>query len=433
MIYKESNQLELKEKYTNSFLKTVSAFSNEREGKVIFGIRDDGSIVGVDNSEDTRLSIENSINDAIHPTPNFRLITEKVEDKEIVVLYVFKGTDGPYFYKGQAYQRSDTASKPADIWQLKRWILESSNLSFDRQVIEESGFTFSHLEKNMIAEIGIGEMSDDLLRTLGLMVGDKFTNAGRLFADENDVSIGIDAVKFGKNISQFLKRKSLSNITILEQFQEMEQFFDEFYYDYEEIVEGRRISRIRLPRDAFREALANAIVHHDYLIQANIRIEFWDKAIKIVSPGGLPNGITEAQFQSGTVSILRNEVIASVFQRLNIIESFATGIRRIKELYYPYAESPKFNVLGDSITVILPIIDYARKRDLDEITVRIIDFLTEIPRSRGEIQEVLSLGRSRVNDYINHLLELGMIKKIGAGPVTKYQTADGINAEDIKL
>lgn len=38
MKYREAHDLEIKEKYTDSFLKTVSAFSNFCDGKIIFGV-----------------------------------------------------------------------------------------------------------------------------------------------------------------------------------------------------------------------------------------------------------------------------------------------------------------------------------------------------------------------------------------------------------
>jgi len=232
---------------------------------------------------------------------------------------IFKESNNvPYFYKNQAYQRSDTSSIPADITQVRRWIMEGSNIEFDRQIIEENDFAFAGLEDELVNEVGIKKLNEDTLRTMGLMIGEKYTNAGKLFADENNMSFGIDAVRFGEDISQFLKRKTLVNISILEQFHKMISFFDEFYYDYEEIVGTRRVKRIMIPRKAFREALANAIVHKDYLIRANIRVELWNDYVEIVSPGGLPNGITEEEFQGGKVSILRNEVVASVFQRSRI-------------------------------------------------------------------------------------------------------------------
>ena len=42
---KESRELELKATITNTFLKTVSAFSNYNTGKIIFGVDDNGKLL----------------------------------------------------------------------------------------------------------------------------------------------------------------------------------------------------------------------------------------------------------------------------------------------------------------------------------------------------------------------------------------------------
>ena len=62
---KETRLLEYKSEVTNSFLKTVSAFSNFGTGKIKFGIADDGTILGIDNPDQKCLDIENKINDSI--------------------------------------------------------------------------------------------------------------------------------------------------------------------------------------------------------------------------------------------------------------------------------------------------------------------------------------------------------------------------------
>ena len=43
---RETNNLEYKEGMTASFLKTVSAFANYCDGRIIFGVSDDGRIIG---------------------------------------------------------------------------------------------------------------------------------------------------------------------------------------------------------------------------------------------------------------------------------------------------------------------------------------------------------------------------------------------------
>ena len=136
--------------------------------------------------------------------------------------------------------------------------------------------------------------------------------------------------------------------------------------------------------ELFLVLLANAIVHKDYLINANIKVEFWDDYVRIVSPGSLPTNITEKEFQNGNVSVLRNEIIASVFQRLDIIESFATGIQRIRKLYLEFPEQPKFEVFANSISVTLPRINY-RKHAVEFQTDAVISYLKDEPRARAEI------------------------------------------------
>lgn len=46
---KEQQNLEYKERITKAFLKTVSAYANYNGGVIIFGINDDGDVVGIDD------------------------------------------------------------------------------------------------------------------------------------------------------------------------------------------------------------------------------------------------------------------------------------------------------------------------------------------------------------------------------------------------
>jgi len=78
-------------------------------------------------------------------------------------------------------------------------------------------------------------------------------------------------------------------------------------------------------------------------------------------------------------------------------------------------EKPKFEVRKNFISVMLPKVNYEKKDALDYRTKEILLFLKEQPRSRSEIQEVLSLGETKTNEYLNLLQDLGAIKKIGDG------------------
>ena len=80
---KETSNLEFKREFTKTFLKTVSAFANYQGGKILFGVDNDGEVVGVDDPTQMRLNIENSINDNISPVPDYKLSVDeatKVKD-----------------------------------------------------------------------------------------------------------------------------------------------------------------------------------------------------------------------------------------------------------------------------------------------------------------------------------------------------------------
>ena len=94
---RETRILEFKETITNTFLKTVSAFSNYDGGEILFGVDDDGNIKGLSDVKQACLDIENKINDSISPQPNYTL--EIQNNDQTIKLSVKSGLQKPYLYK----------------------------------------------------------------------------------------------------------------------------------------------------------------------------------------------------------------------------------------------------------------------------------------------------------------------------------------------
>jgi ATP-dependent DNA helicase RecG len=126
---RETRDIEFKVDVTNTFLKTVSAYANYGSGKIKFGVRDDGTAVGVNDPEQVCLTIENKINDAINPNPDFQLAIDA--ETKVVTLSVQKGATPPYLYKAKAYKRNDSATVPVDTRELSRLILLGENKTYD--------------------------------------------------------------------------------------------------------------------------------------------------------------------------------------------------------------------------------------------------------------------------------------------------------------
>nr|WP_208003673.1 RNA-binding domain-containing protein [Macrococcus goetzii] len=283
----ENKTTAFKEKVSNQFLKIVSAYANYGNGQIIFGVSDNGEYIGFENIQKTILDIENKINDSIIPTPDF---TFSINRNNTICLEVTEGVHKPYLYKDKAYRRNDTATIEVDQLELKRLVLEGSNLSFEALEVKSTDLTFNTLSKLLMEKIHVNVVSDDLFKTLGIIdMNGKYNNAASIVADRNNFSC-IDIARFGHSINEILDRNRLSNISILSAYQAAIDSFER-YYEYEKIEGMQRSSLESIPKEAFREALANAIIHRHWDINSHINITMFPDKIEITSPGGLPSGI----------------------------------------------------------------------------------------------------------------------------------------------
>ena len=145
---KENRELELKSIITNTFFKTVSAFANYGSGRIIFGIDDDGKVVGIEDLGETCLNLENKINDNIVPKPNFKFI--KNGKNKTITPVIEEGLDKPYLYKGKAYKRNDTWTIEVGRLELNRFTLEGMNQYFEELKSNNQDLKFEALKKGNI-------------------------------------------------------------------------------------------------------------------------------------------------------------------------------------------------------------------------------------------------------------------------------------------
>lgn len=51
-----------------------------------------------------------------------------------------------------------------------------------------------------------------------------------------------------------------------------------------------------IPKEAFREAIANELAHRTWDVRSNINVAMYDNRIEITSPGVLPKGISKEEY-----------------------------------------------------------------------------------------------------------------------------------------
>jgi len=415
---KESKVLEFKADISNSFLKTVSAYANYGTGTIQFGISDDGTVVGVDNPDKICLDIENKINDSIIPKPDFSLSINR--RTSVISLIVKEGTDKPYLYKGKAYKRNDTSTVEIDRLALNRLTLLGTGKYYDQLPSGKVDFSFSILEQELREKLGIKAISSDILKTLNLYSDqDGYNHAAELVADKNEYP-GIDVARFGSSINEIMDREQYFNVSIINQYHSSVEIYKK-YYQYEKIEGIERKQKQIVPEMAFREAVANAIIHRTWDVLANIRIAMYSDKIEIMSPGGLPLGISEIDYRQGYVSVLRNPILAGLFFRLSYIEMFGTGVKRIFKEYRKYSVKPRFEITENAVVVILPSIESVTATTSDE--EKIIEILKGGKLySSSEIAMLSGFSRDKTIRLVNSLVKKNGITKIGTGRSTKYKS-----------
>lgn len=435
----ESMTTELKREYTDDIKYAVVAFANTDGGKIYVGINDDGSVYGVGSTDATVLRITNMIRDSIRPdvTMFTECAVETMEGKPVVVLTVQRGTARPYYLAGKGirpegvYVRQSSSSVPASESAILNMIKETSGDRYEDARSINQQLTFEKAE-NYFAKRNL-PFGDQQKRTLNIIGSDgTYTNLGMLLSDQCVHTIKM-AVFDGSRKSVFRDRKELTG-SLLTQLEDAYSYIDQFNRTRAEFEGLDRIDKRDYPGEALREALLNAITHRDYSFSGSTLISIFDDRIEFVTIGGLVRGLTFDDIMLG-VSALRNQNLANVFYRLNLIEAYGTGILKINESYADCAVKPQFEVTDNAFKITLPNSNYAGERkdvipppkvkdkvDRQEILLRLAEERGYIVRK--DVEGALKVSQATAILILRDMVEKGLLIKEGSGKLQKYRIAE---------
>lgn len=177
------------------------------------------------------------------------------------------------------------------------------------------------------------------------------------------------------------------------------------------------------PKKAFREAVANALAHRIWDVDACVRISLSEDGAEVVSPGGLVPGMTKEAYLEGRFSLLRNPVLAESMFRAGLIERFGTGVRRIRGAYEGTGSSPSFEAGDGYISVKLPFVD--RRSALTDEERSVLDAVPENRLvSRSTVSEVTGYEKMKTVRQLNSLVAKGYLRQEGEGRGRRYARAD---------
>ncbi|MFT0753438.1 ATP-binding protein [Synechococcus sp. RC10A2] len=112
---------------------------------------------------------------------------------------------------------------------------------------------------------------------------------------------------------------------LLRVMEEVLQRFRARYREEEVMVEPLRVGVPDYSERAFREAVANALIHRDYTRLGAVHIQWHDDRIEISNPGGFPEGVHLNNILV-TPPRPRNPLLADAFKRAGLVERTGRGI-----------------------------------------------------------------------------------------------------------
>jgi ATP-dependent DNA helicase RecG len=434
----EGTTLEFKENLPASLARDLVAMANTIGGKILLGVRDDGTVAGVKDSNNLRARIQDI---ARNCDPPVKVVVEPVGG--VLVIHVRESDAKPvqcgegFFWRQGAVTQKLSRDEIRDFFRAEGSIRFDLSpcprfrypQDFDRAKfnawLKLSGITGRPRTEDVLVNIEAAE------RTGGKLF---FRNAGVLF--------------FAKNVRHFFNQayitcllaKGTDKVHILDR----KDFDGGVVADIEDALRfierntrlAYRIERLQrenipeYPMRALREAITNAVMHRDWFIEgANVFVEIYDDRIEVVSPGGLPKGMTLADL--GRKSVRRNALIADLLHRISFIEKAGTGVKRIRdearEGGYP---EPVWEANGFVTTVFRPspAVRAMVAEQAGDVTrqgaahvphmyrtspghVAVLE-ATRDPRSREELQRVAGIRHRQhfLLEYLRPLLDAGLIE-----------------------
>ena len=434
MVFKESETVELKSVVVDDIKKEIIAFANCEGGKLYIGVQDDGTVIGLDDPDGAALQVSNMVRDAIKPDLTMFLHYETLNEdgKQIVAVDIQQGTKRPYYIAKKGlrpegvYVRQGYSSVPATNTAIRRMIKETDGDHFEDMRSLNQELTFEAAKKQFAKkDLPLGEAQ---MKTLGIMTHDGvYTNLGLLLSDQCVHTIKVAAFE-GTTQSQIKDRKEFSGSL----FQQMDEVYD--YIDFRNQIHSSfqklyRIDQRDYPETAVREALLNLLIHREYSYRASSFVNLYADRIEFTSIGGLLSGVTLDDVMMG-ISVCRNIKLANIFYRLELIEAYGTGMRKIREAYSETGKKPEIETSENAFKIILPNLNVQTEMKKADVNKPADDDQEEAVISlakkqgtfiRKDVQKELGISQTTCGRLLKKMVENGQIIQEGKSRNTHYR------------
>lgn len=423
--------------------RTLSAMLNGQGGSVLFGVCPDGKVVGQQVADRTLEKVTAACGETIYPgfPPSIeRIEIPETDGRQVLVASVPSGNMKPYTYRGRYFLRSGAATVEMPPETQLRLVMETAH-TFDRWETSESLRGLEAIDgdavrafRDDVTSAGRGRFDTDatvpeILRALNLLDERGLPNRGAIALFGRPGSLGseytvlgchlaaVDGVDLGEDIRDV---RIVENNIFVSLTRAVDFCQDHLHHPLH--IDGIRArSTVEIPVGVLREALANAFAHRDYAVAGRVQVRVYSDRVEVVSPGGLPFGLTPADLYVPHGSRPWNPNIMACMFRRGIVEQLGSGTLRMVRLC---AEAgigrPVFVAKGSEVVCSVPRHGYWLAPDgtgvglsINEATI--LRRLGEDPAQRGELADLLGVEPTAIRDMLTRLRDDGLVHVRGHG------------------
>lgn len=439
----------------------LACMSNGPGGTLLMGVEDDGSITGVAprhgvTTDLGRLRLE--VGRLTEPALQVA-IAEHSLDGKAVLRFTVPASAVPVSVGGRFTRRARRRDGRPEcvamsIAELQSVALTASGIDYMDRVVPEADWNdldpveiqrFRRLAKTAHGDAVLAELTDlEIARALravrisGELV--EVTLGGiALFgtADALDKYLASSGAQFQVLRGSEVIINETNTGTVLRLVEWLGDQVEARNDEYELNVGLIRMPVARINRRAMREAVANALVHRDYLEPGLIAVRLSDTELQVVSPGGLPRGVTLDSMLDASQP--RSAMLANALKRAGVVELAGRGVEvMFEELLRAGRDQPDYSRSTErSVSVALdasrPDLDLVRyistiegerSAALTRIELQTVHALREAgSASLAELEDMLSTAMPRLRGVLRRMTESGVIEVRGSGSKRDYHLA----------
>ncbi|MBS1912933.1 MAG: putative DNA binding domain-containing protein [Bacteroidetes bacterium] len=328
----------------------LCAFLNGNGGRLILGVGNDGTILGVPNADSAARAFPSMLSRLITPSALWTVERVDINGRVLLVMEIPEGMDKPYVVGGGIYMRRAGRCIAATREEISRLIAARLRLEQRWERVLMPGADLGDLDAALVRDTarlaieagrweGSATDSEAFLHSLGLIESGAVTNAALLLFGATparwlpQARIRLLVAPDGKTGDRYavdqtfeenlLRVAALLPAALSSHVAGVQSRFPEESW--------RREDRVLYPQAALREGIMNALVHRDYNSGGSVVIEVLPHALRVSNPGVLPGQLKPADLKRVHQSIPRNPDIAHVFFLSRMIEKVGRGTQRIVE------------------------------------------------------------------------------------------------------